>query len=98
MDYAQSVLMALPEVIITLGALVLLLVAAYAGDKATRAVSWLAVLVLAGASVSLLGLPGNGGEAFHGLYRADGFAAFSKLLIYIAAAVSIAIARADSPY
>ncbi|MBY8822955.1 NADH-quinone oxidoreductase subunit NuoN [Sphingomonas colocasiae] len=94
MDYAQSVLMALPEVIITLGALALLLVAAYAGDKATRAVSWLAVLVLAGASVSLLGLPGNGGEAFHGLYRADGFAAFSKLLIYIAAAVSIAIAPA----
>jgi NADH-quinone oxidoreductase subunit N len=92
MDYAQSVLMTLPEVILTVAALILMLVAAYAGDKATRLVSWLSVLALAGAAASLLGAPGNGGEAFYGLYRADGFAAFSKLLVYIAAAVSIIVA------
>jgi len=94
MDYAQSVMMTLPEVILTVAALILMLVAAYAGDKATRVVGLLSVLALAGASVSLLGAPGSGGEAFYGLYRADGFAAFSKLLIYIAAAVSILVAPA----
>ncbi len=92
MNYAQSVLMTLPEVILTISALILMLVGAYAGDKATRLVGWLSVLALTGAAASLLGAPGSGGEAFHGLYRADGFAAFSKLLIYIAAAVSIVVA------
>src|SRR3546814_12659547 len=37
-------------------------------------------------------LPTTHGTAFDGLYQADAFAAFAKLLIYIAAAISIVIA------
>jgi NADH-quinone oxidoreductase subunit N len=92
MDYVQSLAMTLPEIILTLGALLLMMVAAFAGDRSTRAISWAAVLLLGGAALTLLGAPGHGGEAFDGLYRADSFAAFAKLLIYIAAAVSIVIA------
>jgi NADH-quinone oxidoreductase subunit N len=92
MDYAHSLTLSLPEVILTIGALVLMLVAAWAGDKSTRVVSWLAVALIAGAGLTLLGPAGNGGEAFHGLYRADPFAAFAKLLIYISAAAAILIA------
>ena len=92
MNYAASLMMSLPEVILGLGALALLMVAAFVGDKSTRAVSYLSVALLAAAGLALLGPPSSGGEAFHGLYRADAFAAFAKLLIYIAAAVSILIA------
>ncbi|MBB5685104.1 NADH-quinone oxidoreductase subunit NuoN [Sphingobium boeckii] len=92
MNYVASLMMSLPEVILGLGALALLMVAAFAGDTSTRLVSWLSVALLAAAGVSLLGPAGSGGEAFYGLYRADAFAAFAKLLIYIAAAVSILIA------
>ena len=89
MDYGANLLLTLPEIILTLGALALLMVAAYAGDRSTGLVSWLSAALLAAAGVALLQ---PGGEAFDGLYRADDFSSFAKLLIYIAAAVSIVIA------
>ena len=92
MTYGQQLMMTLPEVILAIGALVLMLVAAWGGQKSARGVSWAAVALLIGAAISLLGPASSGGEAFYGLYRADAFAAFAKLLIYIAAAVSILIA------
>jgi NADH-quinone oxidoreductase subunit N len=82
----------LPELILSIGALLLLLVAGWRGDDATRGISWLSVLLLLAAGVSLVGPAGHGGTAFDGLYHADSFAAFSKLLIYIGAAISIVVA------
>lgn len=87
-----SLLMTLPEDVLTIGALVLMLVAAWGGQASTKAVSWTAVAVLLGATISLYGAASTGGDAFNGLYHADRFAAFSKVLIYGAAAVSILIA------
>ena len=89
---AANMMMTLPEVVLTIGAILLMLVSAWGGAKSTRAVSWTAVAVLAGAGVALLGPASAGGEAYDGLYRADAFAAFAKALIYIATAASIVIA------
>jgi NADH-quinone oxidoreductase subunit N len=88
-----SLLLTLPEVILSVGALLLLMIAAFAGDRATQLISALAVLLLAAAGVSLFGPAGSGGSAFGGLYVADSFAAFAKLLIYGAAIVSIILAH-----
>ena len=82
----------LPELILSVGAMVLLLVAGWRGDDATRGISWMSVLLLIAAGLSLAGPAGHGGAAFGGLYHADSFAAFSKVLIYIGAAVSIIVA------
>ena len=87
-----SLLMVMPELVLTVGGLILLMVAAFAGDRMTGIVSWLSVATLVVAGLTLTGLPGHGGDAFDGLYRADPFAAFSKVLIYAAAAASIIIA------
>jgi NADH-quinone oxidoreductase subunit N len=87
-----SLLMTLPELVLTIGSLVLMLVAAWGGQASTKAVSWASVAVLLGAGIALCGPASSGGEAFEGLYRADAFAAFAKVLIYIAAAVAIIIA------
>jgi NADH-quinone oxidoreductase subunit N len=92
MDTNLSFALSLPEEILTVGAIVLMLVAAWAGDKAAKTIGLLSVLVLAGAALALLGPGGSGGVGYHGLYVADGFAAFSKLLIYVAAAIAILIA------
>lgn len=92
MDYAANLAMTLPEVILGVGAIVLMLVAAWGGPSSTRAVSWAAVAILAGACVALMGPAGSGGSAFDGLYRADAFAAFAKVLIFVAAAVGILMA------
>jgi NADH-quinone oxidoreductase subunit N len=83
----------LPELILSIGAMVLLLVAGWRGDAATRFVGWAAIALLALAGLSLLGNAGHGGIAFGGLYHADRFAAFAKVLVYIAAAVSIVLAH-----
>ncbi|URW76574.1 NADH-quinone oxidoreductase subunit NuoN [Sphingomonas donggukensis] len=88
----DNLLMILPELVLTIGALVLMLVAAWGGQASTRAVSWTAVAVLAGAAISLGGPATSGATAFDGLYRADAFAGFAKMLIYGATAVSIIIA------
>ena len=82
----------MPELILSIGAMLLLLVAAWKGDAATRGLGWASVVVLIAAGLSLLGPAGNGGVAFGGLYHADSFASFAKVLIYLGAAISIVIA------
>jgi NADH-quinone oxidoreductase subunit N len=92
MDYAANLAMVLPEIVLSLGGLVLLMVSAWGGQAVSRGVSWVSVAVLLGAGVALIGPASAGGVAFDGLYNADLFAAFAKVLIFFAAAVSIVIA------
>ncbi|OYY90008.1 MAG: NADH-quinone oxidoreductase subunit N [Sphingomonas sp. 28-66-16] len=92
MDYAANLVMTLPELVLSIGALALMLVAAWGGQAAARAISWTAVAVIGGAAIALIGPASSGGEAFYGLYRADAFASFAKILIYGAAAVAIVMA------
>ena len=92
MSYAANLAMTLPELVLGVGAIVLMLVSAWGGPGSTRLVSWASVAILAGAGIALTGPAGNGGSAFDGLYRADAFAAFSKVLIYFATAIAILMA------
>jgi NADH-quinone oxidoreductase subunit N len=92
MNYSLQLLMTLPELVLGVGAIALMLVAAWGGQASTRLVGWASVAVLAGAGIALAGPASAGGAAFGGLYRADGFAAFCKVLIFAAAAVCILIA------
>ncbi len=80
---------ALPELILSLGAIVLMLVAAWA-PKSAQAVSYTAVALLAAAGWAAVS--GPHGAGYHGLYAADAFATFAKLLIFAATAVCILIA------
>ncbi len=93
MTTLESLLVVLPELILTLGATDLLLVAAFSKkvDKARR-VSVYAVLMLIGCGLALLGPAGDGGAVFGGLYVADAFSTFTKVLIYAAAAIAILMA------
>jgi NADH-quinone oxidoreductase subunit N len=83
----------LPEIILTLGALVLMMVAAFLGRRASALCSWSAVALLIGAAVALIGEPQSAGALFGGLIAADGFGAFGKLLIYLCAAVAVIMAH-----
>ncbi|MBP8235183.1 MAG: NADH-quinone oxidoreductase subunit N, partial [Rhizorhabdus sp.] len=92
MSITASLALTVPELILTVGALLLLLVAAFGGDGLSRAIGWGAVALFGAAAFSLTGPAGSGGPGFDGLYIADSFAAFAKLLIYIAAAISVLLA------
>lgn len=97
MDFAQSLRLIAPEFILSVGGLVLLLAAAWMGDKASRAISIASVAVLAAAAAFTASVLGSGAmgadtQAFFGQMRADAFAAFAKLLIFAAAAACLMIA------
>jgi NADH-quinone oxidoreductase subunit N len=85
----ESLFLTLPEIVLTLGALLLLMLAAYLGDKVSRVATWLAVGFFVIAALVTPEIIGRGGVGFDGLFIADSFAAFSKILIYIAAAASL---------
>ena len=87
-----DLLMTLPELVLAVGAIALMLVAAWGGQGSTKLVSWASVAVLIGAGIALAGPASSGGAAFGGLYRADAFAAFAKVLIFGASAVTIVVA------
>ncbi len=83
----------LPEILLTVGAIALMLVAAFVGRRGGAVTSWAAVLLLLGATVALLGPPQSDGPFFGGLVVADGFGAFGKMLIFLSAAVAILAAH-----
>jgi NADH-quinone oxidoreductase subunit N len=85
----QDFILVLPEEILSVGALILMLAAAWAGDRSGPLLTWLAVLILAVAAAFVPGIRDAGGTAFYGLFVADSFAAFAKIVIYLAAAVSM---------
>ena len=88
----KSLLLTLPELILSAASLILLMIAAFAGDRSARLLTWLAVASLAVAAVFVPGVLDRGGVGFEGLLIADSFAAFSKILIYIAAALAMVAA------
>ena len=83
----------LPEIILTVGAIVLMMVAAFAGRRSGGVVSWTAVAVLIAATVALKGAPSNAGAIFGGLIAADLFGSFGKAVIFLASAVAIVAAH-----
>ena len=99
MSWAISLQIVAAEDLLSLAGLALLLVAAWAGDKASRAISIAAVAALVGAAFLTApalcgGVMGPESQAFFGQYSGDSFAAFAKLLIYVAGAASLMIAPA----
>ena len=67
MSYAEQLSMTLPELVLAVGAIVLMLVSAWGKQAAARGVSIAAVFVLAGAGVALIGNGSSGGTAFGGM-------------------------------
>ena len=99
MNLQHSLWLIAPEETLSVAGLILLLVAAWCGDKAARLISILSVAALTAAAFLVApalcsGASGAETEAFYGQYRADAFASFAKLLIYGAAGVTLIVAPA----
>jgi NADH-quinone oxidoreductase subunit N len=82
-----------PEILLTVGAIVLMMVAAFMGRRGATVTTWVSVLLLLGATLSLVGAPQTAGPLFGDLIVADGFGAFGKMLIFLGAAVAIVAAH-----
>jgi NADH-quinone oxidoreductase subunit N len=83
----------LPELILSVGGTILMILAAFTGRRGTALVNWLAVLLLVGATVALIGPPSHTGPVFDGMISADLFASFGKAIMFPAAAAAIIAAH-----
>ena len=85
-----SIQLAAPELVLTTGALFTLILGVFRGDRSLKPLTWVCVLVL---GIALFGVATGGwGRGFGGLYIADGFSDFLKVLILVAAAASAVLA------
>ena len=85
-----SIQTAAPELVLTVGALLTLMIGVFRGDRSLVPLTWVVVLIFAIAGVAAV--TGAPGSAFGGLYVADAFSTYFKVLILAAASVSAVLA------
>lgn len=89
----------LPEILLIIGAMVLLMVGAFGGEKSTPLVTGICVALLTVAGLILLVSP-HYGETFNGAFVQDAFSQYLKVLVLIgsgfAIAMSVAYARSQN--
>jgi NADH-quinone oxidoreductase subunit N len=85
----RELLPALPEIVLAVGAMVLLMVGAFRGERSAGAMNWLAILLLIGAGAVVVWLPAGKLVAFGGSFIVDSFARFLKLLALTGSATAI---------
>ena len=91
MTLQTDLMVLLPELILAIGAMVLLLTGAIAGEKSAPVVSWGAIALLVAAGAATIVGPDHA-TAFRDAFVADGFSRFAKLLILGGAAFSVLLA------
>lgn len=88
-DLSSALHLSAPELTLAVGGLVLLMLGAFSGEKSTRLVSGLSVLLLLAATA--LAVVGPLGSAFNGAYVADPLAVYGKAVIFLSAAVAVVL-------
>ncbi len=83
----------LPELLLAVGALVLLMVGVFGGERSTPVVTGMAAAVIIVAAIILVFDP-TYGTTFHGAFVVDEFARFLKVLALIGSALAIAMSVA----
>jgi NADH-quinone oxidoreductase subunit N len=86
-----SYVTALPEIVLAAGALVLLMVGAFGGERVVPVVSYLAVALIAVVAVLLVAVPPDAVQ-FSGAFTLDPFARLLKLVVLIGSAIAIVMA------
>ncbi|MBI4275646.1 MAG: NADH-quinone oxidoreductase subunit NuoN [Rhizobiales bacterium] len=80
---------ALPELILAAGAMVLLMLGAFRGEKSTPLVNCLAIILLVIAALVVAWMPGDKLSTFGGSFVVDDFARFLKILSFAGSAAAI---------
>ena len=89
-DLLSHLPLAASEIALAVGGMLLLIIGAFAGEKAVKPVTWLSVLLLVGGAA--LAATGPLGSAFNGALVADPLAVYGKVVIYLTSAVAVILA------
>jgi NADH-quinone oxidoreductase subunit N len=88
-----ALLPALPEMILAGGAMVLLMLGAYRGERSSPVVALGGIMILVAAMFAIVWLPGGKTVTFGGSFILDDFARFLKLLAFGGSAVAILMSQ-----
>jgi NADH-quinone oxidoreductase subunit N len=90
---SYSLLPVLPEIVLAVGAMLLLMVGAYRGTSAVLPVTVLSIILLVVTSILVLMLPPGKLTTFGGSFIVDDFARFLKILSLIGSAATLVLSR-----
>jgi NADH-quinone oxidoreductase subunit N len=85
----RELLPLLPELMLAIGAMALLMLGAFRGERTAPTISWLSILLLIGAGAAVVVMPGDKIAAFGGSFVVDPFGRFLKVLALTGSAVAI---------
>ncbi len=88
----SSLMLVRPELLLSIGAMVLLIIGVFKGDSMLRPITWAVVVVCLAAAIMALSLGNDRLTAFNDLFVSDGFAKYLKVTILVGAAVSALLA------
>ena len=89
MANAHDYVTAAPEIFLALAAMALLMLGVFRGNQSTRLLCWLAVASFAVAALLVFKAPAESNVGFAGMYVADGFTAFVKIMVLIGSAAGL---------
>ena len=90
----EQMVAALPEAFLAISIMALLMIGVFRGDASTRVVCWFSVAVAFVAIVVVLGTSAGPGQAFGGIFIADAFARYAKVLVLIGTALALMLSLA----
>jgi NADH-quinone oxidoreductase subunit N len=85
----QELYAALPEIFVAVSAMALLMIGVFKGDTSTRAICWFSVAVSAVAIIVVIGTVAGPSSGFGGMFVADAFARYSKVLVLLGTAIAL---------
>ncbi len=91
--HVPDLILAMPEAILAVGGMALLMFGVFRGDKSTRTVSWLAVLIFLAAAVVIIQQPGERMLAFGSTFVVDAFSKFVKILVLLGSSIALIMSQ-----
>src|SRR5690348_15201964 len=91
-DLAKELFIIRPELVVGIGAILLLLIGVTGSQKGMRLVSWLGVAILIVATITLYYTVGAM-SVFNGAFVTDNFARFAKALVLLGSSLAIILAQ-----
>jgi NADH-quinone oxidoreductase subunit N len=93
--FLASLHLSTPELILAVGAMVLLMIGVFSGEKSSGAVTWLAVGLLAVSGAWLIWQTGDG-QAYNGAFLSDPFGKFMKVLTLFGSMVALIMSAGEA--
>jgi NADH-quinone oxidoreductase subunit N len=85
---------ALPEIFLALAAMALLMIGVFRGNEHTRVIGWFSVAVMVVTAGLVVGTSASPGMAFGGMFIADDFARYTKLLVLLGSGLAAVLSFA----